>query len=79
MDGPSQPRPSGPAGRTREAHLEQLRVEAAYHRDRYDLYRAKVYGPRPTTLERLRELERTCAQAEARLAHALTEASPESE
>ncbi len=50
--------------------LEQLRAEARYHRERYDLYRAKAYGPRATSPARLRELERTCASAEARLSAA---------
>jgi hypothetical protein len=31
---------------------------ARYHGERYDLYRAKVSGGRPTTMGRLRELER---------------------
>jgi hypothetical protein len=52
------------------ARIEELRAEARYHRERYDLYRAKVYGPRPTTMTRLRELERAYQGAEARLRHA---------
>ncbi len=39
-------------------HIDDLRAEARYHRERYDLYRAKMYGLRPTTMTRLRELER---------------------
>jgi hypothetical protein len=51
--------------------MDQLLAEARYARERYDLYRARVYGGgRPTSLARLRELERACEQAEARLAHA---------
>ena len=38
--------------------LEELRADARYHRQRLDLYRAKVYGPRPTSPARLKELER---------------------
>jgi hypothetical protein len=38
--------------------LDELRVDARYHRQRLDLYRAKVYGPRPTSPSRLKELER---------------------
>jgi hypothetical protein len=49
------------------APLEDLRAEARYHRQRYDLYRAKAYGSRATSPARLRELERACARAEARL------------
>ena len=36
--------------------LEQLRADARYRRERLDLYRAKVYGPRPTSPSRLAEL-----------------------
>ena len=50
--------------------LEQLAAEARYHRQRYDLYRARVYGGRPTSDSRLRELQRACESAEARLAKA---------
>ena len=50
--------------------LENLRAAARYHRERYDLYRAKMYGMRPTTMTRLRELERAHQAAEARLRHA---------
>lgn len=50
--------------------LEELRAEARYHRERYDLYRAKMYGSRPTSMARFRELERTHQEAEARLARA---------
>jgi len=46
---------------------EDLRAQARYHRERLDLYRAKMYGLRPTTMTRLRELERIDRDAEARL------------
>jgi hypothetical protein len=49
------------------AAIEDLRAEARYRRERYDLYRAKMYGPRPTTMARLRELERAHQGAAARL------------
>jgi hypothetical protein len=52
------------------AHIEDLRNQARYWRERADLYRAKAYGPRPTTPARLRELERAAQQAEARLRQA---------
>jgi hypothetical protein len=48
-------------------HIEDLRAQARYHRERLDLYRAKMYGLRPTTMTRLRELERSDRDAEARL------------
>jgi hypothetical protein len=50
--------------------IEELRAEARYHRQRYDLYRQKLYSMRPTSPARLRELERTCLAAEERLARA---------
>jgi hypothetical protein len=50
--------------------LAGLRADAHYARERYDLYRAKVYGSRPTSMTRLRELQRASAAAEARLQHA---------
>jgi hypothetical protein len=48
-------------------HLDALRAEAQYARQRYDLYKAKAYGQRPTSSARLRELARACEAAEARL------------
>jgi len=40
--------------------LEELRADARHHRERRDLYRAKIQGPRPASAVRLRELERAC-------------------
>jgi len=53
-----------------DERLEDLRATARYARQRYELYKAKAYGQRATTPARMRELERACAQAEARLAAA---------
>jgi hypothetical protein len=53
-----------------DEHLEDLRASARYARQRYELYKAKAYGQRPTSPARMRELERACQQAEARLAAA---------
>jgi hypothetical protein len=55
-----------------DLELEQLAAEARYHRDRFDLYRARVISgsSAPTSFARLRELERTATAAEERLAHA---------
>ena len=47
--------------------IEDLRAEARYRRDRYDLYKAQVYGGRPTSPARLTELERAYDRAKARL------------
>jgi hypothetical protein len=55
------------------ARIEDLQTEARYHRERYDLYRAKMYGARPTTMARLRELERAHHGAAARLRRAQQE------
>ncbi len=47
--------------------LEEMKAEARYHRERYDLYKAKAYGPRLTSETRMRELERRHRGAESRL------------
>jgi hypothetical protein len=60
--------------------LDRLRTDARYHRQRRDLYRAKTYGPRATSPERMRELERAADQAAERLEAAereIARASPE--
>jgi len=50
--------------------LETLEAEARYARERYQLYRARAYGPRPTSEARMRELQRVHEGAEARLKRA---------
>ena len=50
--------------------IEALEAEARYARERYQLYRAKAYGPRPTSMTRLRELQRIYEGAEDRLRRA---------
>jgi hypothetical protein len=52
------------------ARLQELRAEAAYARQKRDLYRAKSYGGRLTSPQRLRELDRAVEQTAQRLAHA---------
>ena len=47
--------------------VARLRMDARYHRERRDLYRAKAYGERPSSSVRLRELERASELAEERL------------
>lgn len=54
----------------RARQLELLEAEARYHRERYDLYRARSYGPRPTRLARMHELQRASEGAELRLRRA---------
>jgi hypothetical protein len=53
--------------------IDELKADARYHRERRDRYRAKVYGPRPTSLVRLKELERACALSDSRLRRAQQE------
>jgi hypothetical protein len=55
---------------TSASRLEEMRADVRYKRNRLDLYRAKVYGPRPTELSRLEKLEREYELAESRLRRA---------
>jgi hypothetical protein len=55
---------------TGAASIEALEAEARYARGRYDLYRAKTYGPRPTSMARLLALQRMSEGADARLRRA---------
>jgi hypothetical protein len=50
--------------------IDELEAEARYARQRLDLYRAKTFGPRPTSPVRMRELEREADGAEQRLRRA---------
>jgi hypothetical protein len=56
--------------------IEDLLAEARYHRHRYEVCRAKLSDLRPTTLARLRDLERAAQRAEARLRQAQHEGAP---
>lgn len=47
-----------------------LEAEARYARERYQLYRARAYGPHLTSRGRLRELERQSKLADRLLAQA---------
>ena len=53
--------------------LNDLRAQARHARQRYDLYKAKAYGSRPTSGSRMRELQRESEGAEARLRAAETQ------
>jgi hypothetical protein len=55
--------------------LEQLRAEANYHRQRLDLYRARLYGGRALSVPRLEEFQHASDAAAARLAQARNEAT----
>jgi hypothetical protein len=67
---PTQTRAPSTTARGDHQTLETLDAEARYHRDRLALYRARVYANKPTSVTRLRELERASAGADARLEHA---------
>jgi hypothetical protein len=51
------------AGRERAT---RLLLEAQHARRRYDLYKAKTYGPRQTSAGRLRDLKQAAEFADAR-------------
>jgi hypothetical protein len=53
-----------------DPELRALLDDARHAQERVRLYRAKVYGSRPSSLARLRELERIAARAQDRLRHA---------
>jgi hypothetical protein len=57
--------------------LDELEAGERYARERYDLYRAKVYGPRLTSLEQLRQLEHHWRLAETRLRLARSTKGPD--
>lgn len=57
------------------ARLDQLRVEADYHRQRLELYRARLYGGRAMNLTRLEEYQRASDSAAERLRRASDDAS----
>jgi hypothetical protein len=67
------PEPGEPA-RQSAVRLEHLEAEAQHHRNRLALYNARIVTGRPASLVRLEELRRISASADARLAHARTEA-----
>jgi hypothetical protein len=49
---------------------EELRADARYTREKYELYKARAYGgTRPTSPVRLRELEQAATRARERLEH----------
>jgi hypothetical protein len=55
---------------------ERLRDEARYRRERLELFRARLYGGRPASQGRLRELQRASDGATARLRRAEAAAPP---
>jgi hypothetical protein len=61
------------SGASSNARLAELEAQARYARERYQLYRAKAYGPRLTSRGRLDELERQSKRANSRLERAKAE------
>ena len=59
---------------TSAARLDELQAQALYARQRYDLYKAKAYGPGLTSPARMRELEREASRTEANLRFAKAQA-----
>ena len=57
------------------AGLDEMREEARYRRERLDLYRARLYGGRRSSMSRLRELQRSSDGAASRLRAAKAAAS----
>jgi hypothetical protein len=47
--------------------LEELEAGERLARERYQLYRAQAYGPRPSSVGRLRELDQAWKLAQSRL------------
>ncbi|MDQ3632242.1 MAG: 1-acyl-sn-glycerol-3-phosphate acyltransferase [Actinomycetota bacterium] len=74
VTGPGKRRAPGTASDTDE--LAALRADARHAREKLDLYRAKRYGPRETSPERMRELERRAAQTRERLRFAERRTGP---
>jgi hypothetical protein len=64
------------AQRDERNEIERLRDEARYRRERLELYRARLYGGRAASQAKLRELERACEAAAARLRRAEPAAPP---
>ena len=52
--------------------VSKLEAEARYARERYQLYRARSFGSKPTDRARMRDLERSCQRAATRLRRART-------
>jgi hypothetical protein len=55
-----------------DQELVLLEAAARHARERYQLYKAKTYGPSATSPKRLRELDRDRWRAETRLRRART-------
>ena len=52
-----------------EDRTAELRADARYARERFELYKARAYGSRPSSPVKLRELEHEATRAQERLEH----------
>lgn len=68
----------GMPGTRKRSSLRRIGFEAQarYHRERYQRYRARAYGPRLSSAGRLRELKRRSELADSRLGPDKAERSP---
>jgi hypothetical protein len=64
--------------RERRLRAAQLAAGARIARERYQFYKAQVYGPQMASLNRLRQLKRSAEIAERRLREAQTSRAPHS-
>jgi len=60
--------------RAGDDRLAELKAEADHARRRYELYKARTYGPRPTSPNRLAQRKRDSDRAAGRLSRAQSDA-----
>jgi hypothetical protein len=65
------------SGAETQRRLEELEAGERHARESYELYRAKVYGPRPTSLGQLRKLDHAWKLAQSRLHRARNGEQPD--
>ena len=78
MARPDSPTGAEPAPVTSANHLDELGALVRYRRERLELYRARVYGPHPTSAARLDELTREYELAVSSLERAANYERPSS-
>jgi hypothetical protein len=64
--------------RAHQGRTGELAAEARYARERYDLYKARSYGPRVSSPDRLRKLKQQAELADERLRRAQSYQPPPS-
>lgn len=70
MQSPSRKSPERAEIVDRSPNLNELEAEAGYQRNRLALYRRRILTGKPTTPQRLREIERAMESARERLRRA---------